>query len=145
MIDIENIVINTVATALKTAYSTTYPNMEIKGESVDVPAAFPCITIEETANRTLQRTQDESLTEHQAIVNYTVNVFVNNVSNKKAIAKKIANTVDQTMQNMKFTRTLRIPTPNVDRSIYRLTMRYEAIVGQPKKIDGKDRYPMYRR
>ena len=145
MIDIENIVIDTVATALKTEYGTAYPKMEIKGESVDVPAEFPCITIEETANRTYTRTQDESLTEHQAIVNYTVNVFVNKTTGKKALAKKIANTVDLTMQGMKFTRTLRTPTPNVDRSIYRLTMRYEAIVGQPKKIDGEDHYPMYRR
>ena len=145
MIDIESIVIDTVSKAVKTAYSSTYPGLTICGFSVDVPSSFPCVTIEETGNSTYQKTQDESLTEHQAIVTYDINVYANDASKKKSVAKKIADTVDQTMQSMNFTRRIKSPTPNVDRSIYRFTLRYEAIVGAKVGTGSSAVYPIYRR
>ena len=145
MIDIENIVIDTVKNAVMSAYSTLYPGLNVQGQSVDVPSGFPCVTVEEIGNTTYEPTQDESLVEHEATVTYAINVYANETSNKKSVAKKIANTVDQTMQGMNFTRLLKTPTPNVDRSIYRITMRYEAVVGTKVGSGSSAYYPIYRR
>lgn len=145
MIDIENIVFTAVKEALTDAgIFTSYPNADIRGESIDVPKAFPCVTVEEISNSVLERTQTESLTENHAVLGYQINIYTNN-STKKSLAKQIANIVDAAMGDLKFTRTLRTPTPNIDTTIYRLTMRYEGIVGQPIEIGGEDVYPIYRR
>lgn len=144
MIDIENIVFDTVYNALNTAYGSTYPDMTIYGEYVPAPSGFPSVQIVEADNYTYTRTQDEQLTEHNARLMYTVDVYTDNITGKKSLAKQIANTVDTEMQNMKFTRTMYSQTPNVDRTIYRITMRYEAVVAEPKTIDGNTVYQMYR-
>lgn len=141
MIDVES----RVYTKVREALLTYDPTIDVKSESVDVPESFPCVTIEEIANATLQRTQDTSLEEHYATIGYAVNVFTNNGSTKKSTAKKIANVADKAMQECMFNRTLMTPTPNVDRTIYRITMRYEGIVGQPVTVEGTKSYPMYRR
>ena len=141
MIDIES----RVFTAVRSAILAQFPGIDIKGESVDVPESFPCVTIEEIANTTLARTQDESLEEHHATLGYAINVFTNTTNTKKSVAKKIANVADNAMQELMFTRTFKSPTPNVDRTIFRLTMRYEGIVGQPIEVEGVESYPMYRR
>ena len=57
---------------------------------------------------------------------------------KKAEARNIANIVDAAMQGMKFTRTFMNPLPNLDRTIYRITLRWEAIAGEPITTDGTD-------
>lgn len=144
MIDIENIVFNTVYDALTAAYAASYPDMTIYGEYVPAPSGFPCVTIVEDDNYTYRRTQDNQLAEHNANLMYTVNVYTDNITGKKSLAKAIANTVDVAMQNMKFTRTFRSQIPNTDRTIYRITMRYEAVVAEPKEINGNTVYQMYR-
>lgn len=144
MIDIQSRVITAVTNALEAVFGSSFPDLNVSEESVDVPEAFPCVTVEEIFNSTYTPTQDEELEEHYATIGYAVNVYTNNTM-KKATAQQIANIADLTMQAMKFNRTFKGPTPNVDRTIYRITMRYEAIVGQPVERDGEDVYPMYRR
>lgn len=126
MIDIENKVFTTVYNAV----IAEYPSADIKGEYVDIPSAFPHISVVEVGNTTLEKTQDNTLTEHNATILYEVNVYSNAESGKKAQAKKIANVVDLAMQNMKFTRTSFMSVPNTDRTIYRINLRYRAIVGE---------------
>lgn len=144
MIDIENMVIDTVSKAVKDAYSATYPGLTIQGRSVDVPESFPCVTVEEIGNTVYRKTQDESV-ENEATVTYDINVYTNNGSTKKSAAKKIANTVDTAMKGLNFTRLLKTPTPNVDRTIYRYTLRYEAVVGSKIGTGANAYYPIYRR
>ncbi len=144
MIDIENIVFNTVATALRAQYLTEYPDLTVYGEYVPAPSSFPCVTVVEDDNYTYRRTQDEQLIEHNARVMYTVNIYTNNIVGKKGVAKKIADFVDLQMQNMKFTRTMRGQIPNEDRTIYRITMRYEAIVNRGRASGDDIVYQMYR-
>ena len=55
----------------------------------------------------------------------------NSETGKKAEAKSIADIVDATMLSMKFSRNMRSQIPNIDRAIYRVTMRFEAVVGEP--------------
>ena len=141
MIDIENKVINDVFTAVRTAYS----GASCYGEYVSVPAAFPCVTLYEADNTTYTLSQDDSLQEHHARVMYECNVYSDKQSGKKAQARAIAKLVDTTMQNMKFTRTYYSPLPNLDRTIFRITMRWEAIVGDPITTTQNDTtYSMYR-
>ena len=132
MIDIENKVIDTVFAAVR----ATYPNAQCYGEYVAVPSAFPCVCLYEASNTTYRRSLDTDLNEHQAIVLYECNVYSDKANGKKAEARAIANIVDTAMQGMKFTRTFMQPLPNLDRTIYRITLRWEAIAGEPITTDG---------
>lgn len=142
MIDIENKVLDTVFTAVKTQYS----GANCYGEYVSVPAAFPCVSLYEASNTTYKPSQDDELQEHQSNLMYLCNVYSDKGNGKKKEARDIANLIDQTMQSMKFTRTFLEPLPNMDRTIYRITMRFEAIAGEPIVTSGNDKtIQMYRR
>lgn len=141
MIDIENKVLDTVFTAVKAAH----PNANCYGEYVSVPAAFPCVCLYEASNTTYKPSQDTELQEHQSNLMYLCNVYSNKATGKKNEARDIANIVDRTMQDMKFTRTFFEPLPNLDRTIYRITMRHEAIAGEPITTEANNTtYQMYR-
>lgn len=126
MIDIENNVFTELATAIRTAY----PAASVYGEYVEVPATFPSVSIVEADNRVVERTRDLDGVEHYAQLMYEINIYTNDASGKKTKAKAIAELIDGIMSEMLFTRTFRGQTPNVDRSIYRISLRYEAIVSE---------------
>lgn len=146
MIDIENIVVDELNTILAAAYpSSQYPGLVLYADYVSAPASFPCVTVVCEDNYTLERTQDENLAENHAVMMFSVNVYSSKASGAKSEAKMIFQTVDEAMQNMKFTRTMCSPIPNVDRTIYRITARYEIIVAKGV-TDGDDTvYQTYRR
>lgn len=141
MIDIENLVCDKVFRAVNAAFR----NAVCYSEYVEVPAAFPCVTLYEADNRSYRPSDDEQLSDHQVHVMYECNVYSDKTNGKKAEAKQIADIVDNAMQSMKFTRTMRSQIPNVDRTIYRVTMRFEAVVGEPIVTDnGTTTLQMYR-
>ena len=140
MINIENIVFETVAKAVDSAHK----GVTCGAGYTDTPSAFPYVALVEDDNYTVQNTQDENLQEHYAHLFYSVNIFTNNTNSKETLAKQIADTVDTAMQNMKFTRIMRSQIPNVDRSLYRIVMRYEAIVQQGKENGENTVFQMYR-
>ena len=140
MIDIENIVVDRVQTALATL-KTEYPGLFVGSMYIDVPPSFPYVSVIEDNNYTYQPSH-VALEEDHAVIFYTVNVYANDLYLKQT-AKKIANAVDMAMQNMKFTRTMYGQTPNVDRTIYRLTMRYEAVVEKGVSDNTTITYQMY--
>lgn len=144
MIDIENIVVSTVQDAVLNAFYSTYPNLAFYSEYVEVPSEFPCVTLVESDNSSYVRSQDDSLHDNHVSVMYECNVYTSNLNGKKLLAKQIADVVDNAMQNMKFTRTFRYQIPNQDRSIYRITMRYTAVVAAPITDNGTNTYQMYR-
>lgn len=132
MIDVENIIFTKLATALRAAYR----GISVYGEYVEVPATFPCVTIVEADNQVLKYTRDLSGVEHYAKIMYEINVYSNKVSGKKSEAKEISNMIDGLMTDMLFTRTFRGQTPNIDRTIYRITLRYEGVVREGIDVDG---------
>lgn len=139
MIDIENLVIDKIDTAVKAVFGTA----TVYGTAVEAPESFPCVTVQETDNATVTASQDIALLEHHARVNYQIDIYS---TAGKSQAKQILDIVDTTMQNMKFTRTMCGRTPNIDRTIYRITIRYTAIVGEPITDNGGNiTYPMFRR
>ena len=136
MIDIENTVFNRIATALRTAYLTTYPGLKVYGEFVEYPESFPCVSLWVTDNYTYTRSQDADKQEHHANVMVTTEIYTVG-DGRKDLAKKLAETVDTEMQDMYFTRTAMMVLPNVDRNAFRITLRHTAVVGQPaSETDG---------
>lgn len=124
MIDIEEDIFNTVATALRTAYSGIF----VVGEYVPAPPQFPAVSIVEADNRVVERMRTLNI-ENAASVMYEVNIYSNKTYGKKLECKKIADTVDQTFASIGFTRTMKNQIPNAnDATIYRIVCRYEAIV-----------------
>ena len=132
MIDVENIIFTRLAQALRTQFS----GISVYGEFVEAPASFPCVTIVEADNKVYERTRDLSGVEHHAQVMYEINVYSNKVSGKKSEAKEISNMIDGMMTDMLFTRTFRGQTPNIDRTIYRITLRYQGVVREAVEKDG---------
>lgn len=141
MIDVENLVIDTVSKAIKaSAYSTAL----VVSDYTDMPSSFPCVSVIESDNSTYRRTQDNDLKEHHTRVMYEVNVYSNKTSGAKTEAKKILEIVDSSFQNMKFTRTFKQPIPNADKTIYRILARYEAVIAEYQTIGQNKVYQVYR-
>lgn len=142
MIDIESKVFNDIAIALRQKYN----GISVYGEYVEVPSAFPCVTIVMDNNSTYIGSLDERNRENHANVTFTVNVYSNLTSGKKSQAKDIANFVDEMLLDMKFTRSMMSQTPNIDRSIYRITAMYNAVVSSASvDEDGNMTYQIYRK
>ena len=139
MIDIENLIVDKVNTACA-SLKTQYPKLRVESDYIPTSASFPVVTVVESNNTTHLETQDADLEDHAVNVTYEINVYAND-ADKKATAKRIASVVDAEMLNNLFTRTFMGNTPNMDRTIYRITMRYTAVVEAP--VDGN--YQMYRR
>lgn len=131
MIDISNIVIDTVAKAVW----ETYPTADVTADYNPTPEVFPTVFIYEASNTSYQ-SFDDSLTEHHVNVMYVVDVFALDL----ATAKAIRDITDEAMMGMKFTRNFSAPTFNIDRTIKRYTSRYTAVVGELTD----NTYQMYR-
>lgn len=142
MIDVENLVIDTISKALK---ASAYSNTLLVSDYTDAPSSFPCVSVIESDNYTYRRTQDDDLKEHHTNVMYEVNVYSNKTSGAKTEAKKIMEIVDSTFQNIKFTRTVKQAIPNRDKSVYRIVARYEAVIGEGFKQGNDTIYQVYRR
>lgn len=141
MIDVESLVFDKVATAIRTAY----PNAYVVGEYVEAPSTFPCVCIVEDSNTTYTRSQDNALSENHANLMYSVDVFSNKQTGKKLEAKAIAKIADEELQKLKMTRTFMGQTPNVDRSIYRITARYTVVVAKGVTSGETTTYQVYRK
>lgn len=124
MIDIENDVYDTVATALRAAHAGIFT----ASEDTPTPPKLPAVSIVEADNRVLDSMRTLNI-ENAASVMYEVNIYSNKAAGGKAEAKAIAATADAAFAAIGFTRTLSNPTPNFnDARIYRIVCRYEATV-----------------
>ena len=132
MINVENEVFSTVATALRNEFSGIF----VSGEYVSAPPAFPAVTLVEDDNSTYTRTLDSSGQENHAQIMYTVNVYSNKSSGKKSECKSIMAIIDDEMQDMGFLRVGSGPmaAPNANASIYRMVARYRATISTDKII-----------
>lgn len=143
MIDVENLVIDTITKAIHS--ETGYSDTLVVSDYTDSPSSFPCVSIIEADNYTLRRTQDDDLKEHHTNVMYEVNVYSNKANKSKTEAKKLMNIVDNAFQNIKFTRTFKQAIPNKDKTIYRIAARYTAIIGEAQTIGDDTVYQVYRK
>lgn len=124
MIDLENDIYDYVAKALRAAHS----GIDVAAEYVEMPAKFPHVSIVEADNRILTRMRTNNI-ENAIQSMFEVNIYSNKASGKKSEAKAIANTLDDVLSGIGFTRTFREQVPNLrDATIYRIVCRYEAVI-----------------
>ena len=138
MVNIEEKVFSTVATALRDEYGTA--NIFVAGEYTETPSKFPAVTLTESSNTVITNRRTAQSIENGVAVLYEVNVYSNKTKGKKSEAKEIMALIDEQMSNMGFTRTFLNPIPNVvDATIYRIVARYTAAV----LPEGNDTYRVY--
>lgn len=131
MIDIENLVYTNVRTAVK----GFKPLASVSGTYTDVPSSFPHVSIEETDNAVLSSTLSTSDREYAANLTYTVNIYTNTAT-AKSDAKELAAVVNDAFSDMGFVRSMKQEMPNIDRTIYRLILRFHGTVW--KGISGEE-------
>ncbi len=127
MIDIENKVFNDISVALSNAFSVKYPNMSKYSEYVELPSAFPCVSLYEESNEIIDSRATLQEKEEYATIYYICNIYT---TDGKQSAKEIAKVVSDGMKQLNFVRTFYNPIPNADRSIYRITMRFRGVVSK---------------
>lgn len=132
MIDLENLIYTAIRSALKTQYGN---NISVSGTYSDNPSAFPHVSIEETDNAVLPETASTSDREYAASLTYTVNIYTNTATAKQD-AKDIAAVVNAAFVSCGFVRSMKQEMPNIDRTIYRLVLRFQATAW--KSFDGAD-------
>lgn len=131
MIDVENEIFTEIAKAVRGEFPKAY----VTGEYVRTPPSFPCISIEERDNYPFRRTQTSTSLEKHAVIMYEVNVYSNKKSGKKSECKAITKVIDETFERLGFYRRMLTPVPNLeDATIYRITGRYQAVVGDNKVV-----------
>ena len=118
-----------VYTQVRNAVIASFLNADVSSEYVENPAKFPHICLEMTSSTNIAEFMTAEKREFATSQTYTANIFTN-TSTAKSDAKAIAQVVDNAMQGLGFRRALYMRTPNIDRTIYRLTLRYEGIVSQ---------------
>ena len=137
MIDIENYMFDKVATQLR----TNHDGIKVYGEYVAEPVSFPCVNMWESANSVWAEGESDTSLDDYVNVTYTIQVFTNSPTKKKD-AKELANEIDGIMTHYQFRRTLLQQVPNIDRTIYRIELRYSGLV---KRTDfGTDGNTIYR-
>ena len=124
MIEIENDVFSTVATALRTAHEGVF----VSSEYVNAPPHFPAVSIIENGNSVVTRYRTLNI-ENAARVMFECNIYSDKPAGAKEEAKAVCATLDTAFAGIGFTRVSRNQVTNFnDTRIYRIVCRYEAIV-----------------
>jgi hypothetical protein len=147
VVDVENIVFSTVATALRDTFKppTTDKVIFVSGEATAAPSSFPAATLVEIDNATYERTLDSDHTESHAQLGYQLDVYSNLVSGRKSQCKAILKVADEEMFSMGFIRVNANPVEMAQGSIYRMTARYRAVVAAGEASGENVIYRTYRR
>lgn len=119
MNDCENEVYTRVATVLR----EKFPSINLAGEYVKAPSAFPHVSIVQSDTVTVyMKTTD---TRHYDRLLFEINIYSNKATGKKSECKAIAQEIDRIMFSMNFRRMSMTPVPNMENeSIYRIVARY---------------------
>ena len=141
MIDIENIVFDTVYNAL----NEQFPSVNITNGYDEQKAIYPTVIIRQTNNVPIQDMNTDDSAENYTRVTFEIEAVSNKESTARSELKGLLNAADTVMQSMKFRRTHMNRPVNTDRTVYRQYARYEVVVGKPYEKDGNTVYPMYRR
>jgi hypothetical protein len=131
MIDIENLVYTNIRNAIKLFNQ----GISVSGTYADVPSSFPHVSIEETDNASVAGALSTSDREYAVNLTYTANIYTNTAT-AKSDAKAIAEVVSDAFAEMGFVRSMKQEMPNIDRTIYRLILRFQGTAW--KGYDGVD-------
>lgn len=126
MINIETQVIDKVIRAV----NAEYPKALVEDRFTYNPSQFPYVSVYEISNSQPSRYIDNTGNELYNEVTYEAQIFTND-RYKKYTANTIANIVDETMRGLGFLRTFKNAVPNIDTTIYRIALRYTAVIENP--------------
>lgn len=141
MIDIENLVFNTVFEQL----SALYPSANITIGYDEKKATYPTVIVRETNSVPVQSMNTDNCAENYSRLTYEIEVASDKEATARSECKEILEAADTIMQSMKFRRIHKNRPVNTDRTVYRQYARYEVIVGKPYEVNGNMVFPMYRR
>lgn len=120
---------NEIFTPVAQSVRKDYPKATIIGEYTRTPSKFPCVTLDETGNVTVDHLVDSSDEEKFARLTYRLQVFSNKQSGKKAEARAIFAVADKVMLGMGFRRKTYTSTPEIyESTVYSIQATYEAVV-----------------
>lgn len=126
MIDVENLVFDTVYTAL----IQQFPNVNITAGYDAQSAVYPVVVVREVNNQPVVSTATDDCSENHTKVTYEVEVYSNKGDTARSECKELLNAVDDIMQEMKFRRVHKNLPVNIHRTVFRQYARYEVIVGK---------------
>lgn len=130
MIDIENQMFTIISNALTASFS----GIKMSSETILEPSEFPCVCVEEIANKVRKANIDSGAIEHYAEVTYEINVYSNKKTGKKTQCKKIISEVDTLLSRLGFTRTYKSNFSFDNGTKNRLIARYTAVVSENELI-----------
>ena len=124
---------NEIFTALATPLRAKFEGVTIVGESVSQPAAFPCVTVDETNNITAHR--DSAERERYSDVTYRVQVFSNAATGKRAEARAIFKEVCDIMYGLNLMRKTYSTTPDIyNAAVYKISATFEGTIREDGTI-----------
>lgn len=141
MIDISNLVFDTVYTQL----SVLYPDANITAGYDEKKIPGLNLVVRQTDNTPYTLSNTDDCAENHSVITYELEAESNRENTARSECAAILNDADAIMQSMKFRRTNMSRPFNLDRTSYRQYARYEVIVGKPQEINGNTVYQMYRR
>lgn len=124
----ESEIYNGIATILR----STYSGISVNGTLVLSPSEFPCASIEEIDNTTYGA---DSSGETHAAISYEVNIYSNSLNGKKLEATNIFDTIDNYFTGLNFRRTSKKPITMENGTIYRIVVRYTAVIDSNGRIN----------
>lgn len=149
MIDVENLVFDTVFNQVR----NVYPNMEVDKGYIEENATFPCVVVREVNNVPVQRMNTDDCAENFTRLTYQVDVYSDKENTARSECRELLKLVDGIMQDMKFRRIHMNEPLNIDRTIFRQYARYTVVVGKGVTVvtdEGNEQvttttFQMYRR
>ena len=149
MIDIENLVFDTVYNGLH----TSYPSINITAGYDEENAIFPCVVVRQTNNQPYREANTDDCAENYARIVFEIEVISDKKDTGRSECKELIIAADDIMQSMKFRRVHLNRPLNVNRTLWRQYARYEVIAGKPTSTvtgTGNEQvttttYHMYRR
>lgn len=129
MIDVEYQVYNDLTTALL----AIFPILKTSSIYTNTPAEYPFVSIEQIDSSVNENAEDCCKVENAVNVVFEINVYTKG-DDRKIVAKKIANKIDEYLSSIGFIRRSSIPLQDNDGTSYRINMRYEAVVDKNHNV-----------
>lgn len=125
MIDIEAELFTLLVEQLTTQFEGIY----VTNNNANTPTLFPAVAVVQESNTNYQKTVD-ACKENHAEVMFQIDIYTNDSSKKEVKARDIKMYISDLLLELGFNRTFCQNIPNAaDPSIYRVTMRFKAVVG----------------
>ena len=118
--------LNQVFNAVYNAVTSEYGDIDIKGEYVNTPSSFPCVTFDELSNVSSNLDNGEiKFTD----VQYRVQVFSNKANGKRGEARAIFKTIEECLYGLNLTCKTFTTTPTIYNSnVYEIQATFEGTI-----------------